>query len=552
VNKDILFNKNNFVKLLLILFILASAEILSPLPRKLEYNDKELIQFNLPKGSKWWMAVSSVPLGFDGAVTAIRYTPDGDKMIASSDSGELALADLNTGIILWKTPKTEREYRVFVLDISPDGSVFAVSRALSSASDKKDDPGSLPLEIRETATGKLIKKINGFSGFYHFHKGNDGKIFEESDLRRNEKNLELYKKQGYYLFSMKAVSAKFTNDGRSLLVHWANDREDLSLIDHQFQLIDLVKYDEIWSWQYVNDRVDICSSGTQNAKIDEGIIYAPLIYDKNRERLIYAVPDGEIRAINISTVVKSMKIENVHYKPAGELIFDMRKDADWQPSALSISPDGKFVLVTVMLDGSEHIELIDLEAKKRVLKSPRINNISGTYFSPDGKYVIGYGMGGGQLLIWDDAGKLAGDWPRFGGGGFFATDINPVKKEIASVIKDSIILITEREKKDLNCKAGKYTPAGVYIKEGTDIYFKGTGLLKFKSGNLEINKVFHNDIEGYTSSSDELYDMSDKGRWGEVFIQADSSQNLTFYGGLSKEEFGSQEGLRSHIPSWNK
>ncbi|HQF09161.1 MAG TPA: hypothetical protein PLM53_10980 [Spirochaetota bacterium] len=85
---------------------------------------------------------------------------------------------------------------------------------------------------------------------------------------------------------MTAREAWFTRDSSSILIHWANAREDLKRLDRHFQVADIAGSRELWVWQYVNDRTDACLKGARNAKICEAIIHAPSVFDDAHNRIV--------------------------------------------------------------------------------------------------------------------------------------------------------------------------------------------------------------------------------------------------------------------------
>jgi len=145
----------------------------------------------------WQTAHYSIANPFTGSITSVCYDAEGNRIIAGSDGGDLALIDIKSARTVWKIKAPANAAEAFVFDVSPDGMFFAAGRnPAPGAVDKGDLESKLAphLEIRDMVNGVLVRTFRGYSRFLHFHRGENNVMQDEADFRKNRTNLEWYKK----------------------------------------------------------------------------------------------------------------------------------------------------------------------------------------------------------------------------------------------------------------------------------------------------------------------------------------------------------------------
>lgn len=357
----------------------------------------------------------------------------------------MALLDINSGRTLWKAGAPHRGSGAVIFDVSPDGMFFAAGRSGAAGSGRADGLESKlapPLEIRDVATGTIIRSFQGYSRFLHTHGREGSARNDETDFRKNHANIKWYKQSGYCLFSMAAQEARFSADGSAVLIHWANAREELQGLDRYFQMMDIAGSRELWFWQAVGGTTEPCQEGTRNAKTSAAMAHLPLAYDETRARIVCALPGGEIRSITLDGIRSSMSIDNIHRKAAGDIICLMKLMKGFQPSALCLSPDGSTALVTSSNDESGSLTIINLLAGNILAAGSALKGITAARYSPDGSCIMAEGRGE-NLLIRDHAGRIVFERPGSSRSASGSADFNPRRREAALVAGGKILFISE-------------------------------------------------------------------------------------------------------------
>jgi hypothetical protein len=429
----------------------------------LDYNS-----FNQPTDTSCWYVAKEFKLGNSDQITGFAYTPDGEKVIASTQSREISLLNLSTGVVEWsiKFSETNDQYPV-VQDIHPNGSEFLVIL--------KSESGEAPRRVffLSTKDGKLLRKTaEEDSKFFQAKLNIDHRKPSPAEIKERE---ETGLAPNWHLLP---YYAKYVKSGSQIISLYTNTMTGPNLYDRVFILHDAKTTKPIWRYQIVADKENFDSD--QPGGFKNSIPFPSILEKKDQSGFYYGTPHARIHILDEKVVKKNENKKDIEEMEAplvfaNPLSINSSYDNLAMPiRSLDISEDQKNLWVSAGEGGEHQVYAIDTKKGMSIFRSP-VFNWGKARIATDNKTLAVTGTNSGYSLwiVNSISGKL-----QFSGFdlGF---NWNPKYKE-GIIGGTSLQVLKEASIKKVKL-ADSWQMQNIFLTEGTMIQIFGIGKIEIST-----------------------------------------------------------------------
>jgi WD40 repeat protein len=486
---------------------------------------------------KPWMIVHAVRPDFYDRITGVKYMPDGEQLLVTSDSGELALVKITTGQTVWvEQPFPEDNTPLKLLVVAPDGKSFVTA---GGATETKQ----AALNIHSTSNGQIIKQIREDSVFYQSNLSLDHRKPGAREIQeRTEIGLGAY-------WLAKPYAAEYNRGGTELIVQFCNNMTGPDLYDRFFISYETGTYKKLWQWQLVTEY----DKDSQPAGFVISLPFPSIIHESLSGNYLYGTPHAEIRLLDKATIQQGNSQVDIYKKKEGPLWQRVAsRDNGLDEMGMGVNsmvktPDNQYLVVSAGEPGYTVIVTYDLKTHKEVYRS-NVFDSHKISLSPNGEVMAATSYSSTSPVYLFDVirGKLLYMGPYFGGAGEALLELNPRYREACFCRGGKLFILRERRAISLKL-TDKWQKTGLYLKPGVALHAFGEGEIEISTNNVpdaERWSVSENE-ELYFGEGDGRNNLpEDKTEWGEVYLRTETAGEWLIYGGLTREEFVAVDKLR--------
>ncbi|MCF2151315.1 CHAT domain-containing protein [Desmonostoc muscorum LEGE 12446] len=470
-----------------------------------------------------------------GNISSIDFSPDGQKIITTSDDKSVRIWYLNSKYFNKQTfaeiPSAET--------IEPQGQVEHPYAFISVSSDGKRiiTPSDKNTARVWDISGKLVAELKGNQNYVtQASFSSDGQHI----VTRSDDDTILWDSSGKLLAVLDRYSntASFSPNSKQIVI-------DAKIYDISGKLLTELKghQDRVYDANFSHDgKLIVTASEDATARIWNlsGKLLAELKGHKDRVITAKFSPNGKLVAT--SSYDKTVRIWDIY----GKLLTEIpgNQDAIFSP-LFKFSPDGKQIIIA----SGNTAWIRDISGKLLAELQKHPTSISEVNFSPNGNLIVTTSEFN-SVYVWDTSGNLLAEIE----GGFYGANFTPDGNRIVTVSTNKIpqlwnisgkLLAEFREGTEFEISSAVFSPDGKLIVTASrdkiarmwDLSGKLIAELKWYQGNIN-ESIFFPDINNAIFSPD-----------GKLIVTTTSSDNIARIwdtkGNLLLELVGHELGINS-------
>ncbi len=493
--------------------------------------------YNPPNDKVCWAVAKEFKIGNSDEITGFVYTPDGEKIIASTTQGEVYLFNLNTGTTDWKINlKANSVGYPLVMDVHPNGSEFLV------VFKSENETPIRSIFTLSTKDGKVLRKTKEEeSKFFQAGINVDHRKPSPAQIKeREETGLAPY----WYLLP---VYSKYAKSGSQIISLYTNVMTGPNLYDRVFILHDTKTGKVIWKYQLIADKENF--DPEQPAGFKNGLPLPTIVEKKEQNGFYYGTPHARIHILEEKSAKKNESKKDIEEMEAPQVFANPKSSNSSYDNlampirSLDVSEDQKNLWVSAGEGGEHQVYALNSKTGVENFTSP-VFGWGKLRIAPDNTTLAVTGTNAGYSLwiINSNSGKL-----QFSGFdlGF---SWNPKYKE-AVIAGTSLQILRESEIKKVKLSKS-WNKQNLFLKTGTMLQIVGSGKIELSTGEVNSGE----DRWSFDDTKELL--IGPQGRKsidlsveGALYLKGEGTVSVC--GGLTETEFNAT-GMEVGRRQWNR
>ncbi len=477
--------------------------------------------YNPPNDNKCWAVAKEFKIGDSDEITGFVYTPDGEKIIASTNKGEVYFFNLTTGATDWKinVQANSAGYPI-VTDIHPNGSEFLV------VFKSENETPIRSIFILSAKDGKVLRKTSEEdSRFFQSALNIDHRKPSPAEIKeREETGVAPY----WYLLP---IYSKYAKSGSQIISLYTNVMTGPNLYDRVFILHDAKTAKVIWKYQTISDKENF--DGDQPGGFKNSIPFPSIVEKKEQNGFFYGTPHARIHILDDKVAKKNEPKRDIEEMEAAPVFANPKSNNTSYDNlampirSLDISEDQKSLWLAAGEGGEHQVYAYNPKTGAETFRSP-VYGWGKARIAPDNKSLAVTGTSGGYSLwiINSSNGKL-----QFSG---FDLGIswNPKYKE-AVIGGTSLQILRESEIKKVKISKA-WQKQNIFLKTGTMLQINGSGKIELSTGEGDADRWSFDDTKELLIGPQGRKSIADSVE-GVVYLKGEGE--VTICGGLTESEF---------------
>lgn len=484
----------------------------------LDYNS-----YNPPNDNKCWAVAKEFKIGNSDEITGFVYTPDGEKILASTNKGEIYLFNLTSGVTDWKIniQANSAGYPI-VTDIHPNGNEF-----LLVFKSENETPVRSVFTL-STKDGKVLRKtVEEDSRFFQSGLNIDHRKPNADQIKeREETGLAPY----WYLLP---VYSKYAKSGSQIISLYTNVMTGPNLYDRVFILHDAKTMKIIWRYQIISDKENF--DGDQPSGFKNSLPFPSIVEKKEQNGFYYGTPHARIHVLDEKIAKKNETKKDIIEMEAPPVFANPKSNNTSYDNlampirSLDIAGDGKNLWVSAGEGGEHQVYALNPKTGEEAFRSP-VYGWSKAKIAPDNNNLAVSGTSAGYSLwiLNSSNGKL-----QFSGFelGF---SWNPKYKE-AVIGGTSLQILREYDIKKIKLSQ-TWKKQNLFLKTGTMLQIRGSGKIELSTGETssEADRWSFDDTIDLLVGPQGRKSLADSAE-GVIYLKGEGE--ISVCGGLTESEF---------------